>query len=290
MSVLTSAGCSSKTNNPANEFNTTRAPITTPVSIAKEMDKGNKGDLTNTPLQIFKYSDMVMSQVEVYNYTSLRFAQVIEAAQSVDIKTPYIPFRLAKGDSYLGVDTSFKKHLTINFKQMVVTESKFDNPRSGEKYSEVLLTDGIVSFNGKWFYGLDGLPENSMFTFQMDSLFISISNPKNLPQSVIQTIALQFYSLQQGIYQRGTGFLDTKVINQWSGIINDHYTDVYAGAIAANPTQGVIIINQEWGDSVAYPTPTKHGAVEIIKEDQLKLTLRAKDGTIFIFNIKSKSY
>jgi hypothetical protein len=39
-----------------------------------------------------------------------------------------------------------------------------------------------------------------------------------------------------------------------------------------------------------YFTPSKHGSVEIIKENDGKISLKAKDGTIFVFDIRNRSF
>lgn len=83
-----------------------------------------------------------------------------------------------------------------------------------------------------------------------------------------------------------------KKTNIWQGIIFGDYVQVFAGALAQEPNQGIVIVVSETPAMSGghYVTPAKSGAVRIIDEKNQRLVLEAENGDIFYFDILSLSF
>lgn len=82
-----------------------------------------------------------------------------------------------------------------------------------------------------------------------------------------------------------------KATNEWVGDINGKLTALFAGAETQNAKQGVIVFQQP-GDDLApdfYRTSGLDGALTIISVNGSVLTLKAKDGATYTFDIATRS-
>jgi hypothetical protein len=80
------------------------------------------------------------------------------------------------------------------------------------------------------------------------------------------------------------------VLNAWGGILNGKPVSVFAGASSTDPNQGEIFILIYNGIAERFPTPTKHGGVRVVSEQDNRLTLVSTDGTTYYFDIPAMSY
>jgi hypothetical protein len=66
---------------------------------------------------------------------------------------------------------------------------------------------------------------------------------------------------------------------------------VIPGALRADPTQGVVIVIATRGSERGgiYETPTKAGKLKIVSAQGEQLTLQAKDGSMFTFDLPTRS-
>jgi hypothetical protein len=75
------------------------------------------------------------------------------------------------------------------------------------------------------------------------------------------------------------------VVNEWKGTCFNRPCIFYAGVMQDDPIQGVLI--QQYADDSGislYPTPRKHGALRIVKEDSMQFSLLSEDGTSYGFD------
>jgi hypothetical protein len=84
--------------------------------------------------------------------------------------------------------------------------------------------------------------------------------------------------------------LGINAVNGWFGFWEGNTVNVYAGALPDDPDQGVIVILMRNAPEGNLPTPTKHGAVRVVSEQDNRLKLVSTDGTIYYFDIPSLSY
>lgn len=90
-----------------------------------------------------------------------------------------------------------------------------------------------------------------------------------------------------------SGFIDTIGTNQCKVNINGKSISIYAGADKIHPEQGLLLVTKQEGNAVAivpFPTPTKHGIVTITKIENDIITLEAKDGSFFLYDLKTNAY
>lgn len=92
-----------------------------------------------------------------------------------------------------------------------------------------------------------------------------------------------------------------KATNCWIDLVGDEYLTVFAGASKPDNAQGIIIIWTTTQDQISssqpvfYSTPSKHGAVtittiELDTVDDHHLHLTAEDGTLFVFDLISRTW
>ena len=86
------------------------------------------------------------------------------------------------------------------------------------------------------------------------------------------------------------------VVNSWMTTNRSRPIVVFAGALAGNTEQGVVVVvgcvgTVENPHSVkAYPTSSEDGALSLTTTRGSELTLRAQDGTIYHFNANTAQY
>ena len=79
--------------------------------------------------------------------------------------------------------------------------------------------------------------------------------------------------------------LGLDALNGWFGIANGHEIFLFAGSLLDDPEQGAIAIPNE-----EYLTPTRHGGVRVVAEQNNRLTLLAADGETFYFDLPARRF
>jgi hypothetical protein len=83
------------------------------------------------------------------------------------------------------------------------------------------------------------------------------------------------------------------VTNAWQDRVNGQWVQVYAGASADDPTQGLVaVLVQPLSASTGslHATPSRAGAVRITSAHGSLLTLTAEDGSIFVFDASTRQF
>jgi hypothetical protein len=86
------------------------------------------------------------------------------------------------------------------------------------------------------------------------------------------------------------------VVNSWLTTNRSRPVVVFAGALAGNAEQGVVVVvgcvgTVENPHSVhAYPTSAKDGALTLTASHGSELTLRATNGAVYLFNARTDQY
>jgi hypothetical protein len=87
--------------------------------------------------------------------------------------------------------------------------------------------------------------------------------------------------------------LGLDALNGWFGLINGYNISLYAGSLLDDPEQGAIVFlifapypNIE----EKYLTPTLHGGVRVVAEQNNRLTLLAADGETFYFDVPARRF
>jgi hypothetical protein len=81
--------------------------------------------------------------------------------------------------------------------------------------------------------------------------------------------------------------------NAWFGVLDRRPVSVYAGALSEVPEQGAIYIFVELpntGVNGQILTPTKHGGVRVVGEQDNRLTLVSTDGTTYYFDVPARRF
>lgn len=79
--------------------------------------------------------------------------------------------------------------------------------------------------------------------------------------------------------------------NQWQGTISGQWVHVFAGADGQDASQGLIFLMIEKTDMLLrLPTEVKEGAVRILAEENLRLTLQTEAGTLLYFDIPARQF
>jgi hypothetical protein len=84
--------------------------------------------------------------------------------------------------------------------------------------------------------------------------------------------------------------LGLDALNAWAGIWDGKSVSVFAGALLDDPNQGAIFILIHHVIADQFLTPTKHGGVRVVSEQNNRLTLVSTDGTTYYFDIPALSY
>jgi len=84
---------------------------------------------------------------------------------------------------------------------------------------------------------------------------------------------------------------DVIIQNMWRGALNatGDWANVYAGSMYTDPTQGLVLVMAD-GPVQTYLTPVRTGALRIVAEQNLRLTLVSTDGTTFYFDILGQRF
>ena len=101
-----------------------------------------------------------------------------------------------------------------------------------------------------------------------------------------------------GIIERGPAPFSTEdvvVRNQWQQQVDGVWVQVYAGALAENPAQGVVIVAAEGAAAreaatERYLAPQQSGALRVVAESGSRLTLEAADGSVLAFDLASRTF
>jgi hypothetical protein len=82
----------------------------------------------------------------------------------------------------------------------------------------------------------------------------------------------------------------------WTGEVDGAYLFVDAGALKADYLQGVVRVYtstldlEDQSDPVLYPTPRRSGLVFVAADLFPQLRLQAQDGTVYLFNVLTRTY
>jgi hypothetical protein len=81
--------------------------------------------------------------------------------------------------------------------------------------------------------------------------------------------------------------------NAWGGFIDGYRFSLYAGSKQSDPEQGIIglVINIPNSQTIdQFVTPSKHGAIRVVTEQNNRFTLAATDGTMFYFDLPTRQF
>lgn len=85
--------------------------------------------------------------------------------------------------------------------------------------------------------------------------------------------------------------MDFKITNAWQELVNGNYILIFAGSLAYDPDQGVLLLESELpGDSGEYLTPRKNGTIRIVKVKGLRLVLETLTNDIFYFDVPARRF
>ncbi len=109
-----------------------------------------------------------------------------------------------------------------------------------------------------------------------------VSLPVAWPSGIIESAEAPFSTLQY------------KVDNEWVGVVGTSHAIAYAGAEAANPVQGVLILQTISFDlrvvqSFPYLTPTPTGALRLVSANATTLVLAAQSGEQYSFDLVTRT-
>lgn len=88
---------------------------------------------------------------------------------------------------------------------------------------------------------------------------------------------------------------DAVIRNQWQDVVDGAWVHAYAGALASDRSQGLVIVVRRPLDGSAitgdrYLTPTKAGAVHFVTANGLQLVLRSQSGGQLTFDLPSGTF
>ena len=81
--------------------------------------------------------------------------------------------------------------------------------------------------------------------------------------------------------------------NEWFGFIGGNSTNVFAGALFGEPDQGAVHLFMNFptrGFDEQILTPTQHGGVRVVSEQEDRLTLVSTDGTTYYFDVPARRF
>jgi hypothetical protein len=81
--------------------------------------------------------------------------------------------------------------------------------------------------------------------------------------------------------------------NAWSGFLDGNRVDLYASALLDDPSQGAIylfVTIPNSGFMGLILTPTKHGGVRVVSEQNNRLTMISTDGTTYYFDVPARRF
>ena len=84
-------------------------------------------------------------------------------------------------------------------------------------------------------------------------------------------------------------FIDAQ--NAWSGIVDGQHFTLYAGALQSDPEQGVVfMITESLSTFEQFVSPSKHGVLRALDEQNDRVILIALDGTMFYFDVPTRQF
>lgn len=101
-------------------------------------------------------------------------------------------------------------------------------------------------------------------------------------------------TVEDNIYQRSSGSkLGITTLNGWVGYVDGNEVSLYVGALEWDPDQGAFYLffsipNDGFNKLIL--TPTKHGGVRVVSEQNNRLMLVSTDGTIYYFDLPSMRF
>lgn len=219
-----------------------------------------------------------------------------KAAQDADEKTIsgfMVALLQGKIGAYQFGPAEIDQFIDPQHNDMKKTLKGYDEP-SGPKIKQFTFSNQVKDETGITYnFTYTGVSTNQGPAFK-GNMRLHISSKNHIIDLLIPTDTMP----PLGIIYNADGYLDSKVANGWRGIVDGQYMEVYAGAIAKDMKQGMVILvehSTSWDPNYgitnySFKTPSKHGMIAIIREENLKLTLQATDGTHFIFDIKKRAY
>ncbi len=99
------------------------------------------------------------------------------------------------------------------------------------------------------------------------------------------------YNDQRVRISAGLLFIDAQ--NAWSGFIDGNRFTLYAGSLQSDPDQGVVglAISMPGGKRIEkFISPSKHGALSVITQQDNRVVLIATDKTIFYFDLPTRQF
>jgi hypothetical protein len=116
-----------------------------------------------------------------------------------------------------------------------------------------------------------------------------VTVPTNRPDPILPT-----GTVENDIYERSSGMklgLDTQ--NGWVGYLDGNKVDLYAGALLDDPGQGAVFLFVTIPNSGFLGlilTPTQHGGVRVVGEQNNRLTMISTDGTTYYFDVPARRF
>lgn len=124
--------------------------------------------------------------------------------------------------------------------------------------------------------------------------------PATPPPNVITAAEMTAVKRGAGIYPADADEMYHRsplieVENIWVDVVDGRRVQVTAGYRDDDPSQGVIIVLSDDldgtdGESAVYYTPTRSGAVKVTAAAVPRITLKAADGTVFTFDVISRTF
>jgi len=85
--------------------------------------------------------------------------------------------------------------------------------------------------------------------------------------------------------------MDFKITNAWQELVNGNYILIFAGSLANDPNQGVLLLESDIpGDSGGYLTPRKNGTIRIVMVKGLRLVLETPTNDLFYFDVPARRF
>ncbi len=101
-------------------------------------------------------------------------------------------------------------------------------------------------------------------------------------------------TVEDDVYLSSSGMgLGVDTQNAWVGFIDGMRADIYAGARLEDTEQGAIFLFVDiprGGIAELILTPTKHGGVRVVSEQNNRLTLVSTDGTTYYFDLPARRF
>jgi hypothetical protein len=114
------------------------------------------------------------------------------------------------------------------------------------------------------------------------------------PSPTPQITPLTTGTRESDVSLRSSGYkLQVDTQNVWIGYVDGNEVDVIAGASLSDPEQGIVRIIVSvfrGGISELITTPTRHGAVRVVSEQNNRLTLVSTDGTTYYFDVPARRF